>query len=173
MADKQVLGCDDTKCLVEIGGALGVSRIVYGNIGMLGREYLINLTLLNSDSAVVMNRISQQYAGNEAGLGPRLDACARLLFGKISSIELAAPRPFYRAPAVRYGLVGSGAAMLGTAYLIYHQGDTIYRDKYRTAATKTNEAKYWDQVQKYDRNSKICLGIAAVLLLTGGFSFAF
>jgi hypothetical protein len=43
--DKQLLGCDDTKCLVAIGGALGVSQLVAGNIGMVGNRYLINLKI--------------------------------------------------------------------------------------------------------------------------------
>jgi hypothetical protein len=171
--DQQLLGCDDTRCMAQIGGALGVSRIVYGNIGMLGTEYLINLTILNIDSATVVNRISQPYAGSEAGLARQMDGCARLLFGKIASLAASEPQPFYRTPAVRYGLLGGGAVALGVAYLIYRQGDTIYQDQYRNATTKTAEVKYWEQVQQHDRNATVCIGVAAALLLTGGLTFAF
>lgn len=39
---KQVLGCDTdaSSCLAEIGGALGVKRVVAGSLGRVGRRTL-------------------------------------------------------------------------------------------------------------------------------------
>lgn len=55
---KQVLGCDeeDSQCLAEIGGALGVDRVVAGNVGRVGDRYLISLSLIDTASAVVLER---------------------------------------------------------------------------------------------------------------------
>ena len=43
---KQVLGCDsDTSCLAEIGGALGVDKLVVGQVGKLADNFIISLAL--------------------------------------------------------------------------------------------------------------------------------
>jgi len=36
---KQLSGCTDTSCMVAIGGALGVDKIVTGTVGKLGESY--------------------------------------------------------------------------------------------------------------------------------------
>ena len=46
--EKQIIGCEsDTNCIAEIGGALGVEKIVAGSVGKLGEKYLINVKLIN------------------------------------------------------------------------------------------------------------------------------
>jgi hypothetical protein len=44
---KDMLGCTDAACLAEIGGALGVDRIVVSHIGMVGKTYVVNIKLIN------------------------------------------------------------------------------------------------------------------------------
>jgi hypothetical protein len=44
---KQLSGCNDTACVVAIGGAMGVDKLVVGSIGKLGNSYLFNVKLLN------------------------------------------------------------------------------------------------------------------------------
>ena len=44
---KQMAGCTDTSCMVAIGGALGVDKILMGSIGKLGNSYTLNLKLIN------------------------------------------------------------------------------------------------------------------------------
>src|SRR6185503_19568791 len=43
--------CDATACIVEMGQALGVDRMVAGSIGILGDSYVINGKLINVASA--------------------------------------------------------------------------------------------------------------------------
>ena len=98
--DQQLLGCDDTKCLAEIGGALGVPLLLYGNVGMLGGVYLVNLKLIDIDNADVVNRVSKEYTGDESGLMDLVRNSVHILFGKEdladagkSVVEPVAPIP--------------------------------------------------------------------------------
>jgi len=44
---KQMLGCDDQSCLVEIGNALGASHLLSLTMGRIGQKFIINTTLLD------------------------------------------------------------------------------------------------------------------------------
>lgn len=100
ISDKQLLECDDTKCLAQVGGALGVQRLLSGNIGMIGNTYLINLKLIDIDNVVVMNRISEEYKGDEAGLIGKIKETVAMLFGE-KKPEMATPAPATSAPVVQ------------------------------------------------------------------------
>ena len=165
--DQQLLGCDDTRCLVQIGGALGVSLLVYGNIGMLGKTYVINLKLIDIDKAEVKNRISEKYDGNEAGLIKKMEESVKVL------ITGQRERPLYKSPWVRYGLITAGAASSLASYIMYRTGNQIYKEKYQPATTTADEEKYWEQVSGYDRKANILLGVSGAFLLGGIITFAF
>ena len=45
---RQLLGCNDPKCMSDIGSTLGVDYIVTGSVGKLGDEYLLNLSALDT-----------------------------------------------------------------------------------------------------------------------------
>lgn len=63
-AGKQMLGCDDDKCIAEIGGALGVDFILAGDIGNLGFTYLFNLKIIDINKAQAMARVSESVTGD-------------------------------------------------------------------------------------------------------------
>jgi len=65
---KQKLGCEETSCLAEIGGALGVDYLVVGNIAKLGDTYLINLRLIDAKKAFVLHGVSEKVSQGEAAL---------------------------------------------------------------------------------------------------------
>lgn len=66
-ADKAALGCsDDTACLAEIGGALGVERIVVGHVGKVADSYVVSLRLIATREALVENRVSETFRGLES-----------------------------------------------------------------------------------------------------------
>src|SRR2546421_6199645 len=44
---KDMMGCSDAACLAEIGGALGVDRIVAAHIGKVGTTFVVNIKLIN------------------------------------------------------------------------------------------------------------------------------
>jgi TolB-like protein len=79
---KQVLGCEsDTSCLAEIGGALGVDKLVVGQVGKLADNFIISLRLISPTTAKVDNRISENFVGTEATLIPAIRTAGRKLLG--------------------------------------------------------------------------------------------
>ncbi len=63
-ADKRMVGCEsDVKCLVEIGGALGVEYLVAGTVGKLGGTYLLSLRLIHIERAKVEGSASVNADG--------------------------------------------------------------------------------------------------------------
>jgi TolB-like protein len=66
---KQVIGCsDDSTCLAEVGGALGVDFILVGSLGRIGSLYRIDLKLVETRKARVRGRIGVSVDGQEEKL---------------------------------------------------------------------------------------------------------
>lgn len=54
---KQMMGCaEDSGCLAEIGGALGVDYVLSGQVGQIGSRYHLSLQILDSRKAKVVSR---------------------------------------------------------------------------------------------------------------------
>lgn len=60
---KSLLGCDDTSCLAEIAGALGVDKVVAGKVGKVGNTYVININMIDHASARVEKRLVRTVKG--------------------------------------------------------------------------------------------------------------
>ena len=76
---KQLVGCTaSSSCLAEIGGALGVARVVSGSLGKVGTKYVLTLNLLDTKTAKVIERESRQ-ADSEDGLVSMAENSARYL----------------------------------------------------------------------------------------------
>jgi TolB-like protein len=67
---KQLMGCTDETCLVEVGQALGVDKLVSGSIATIGKSIVINLALINNKSGKVDYRYTERVkdANDEAFL---------------------------------------------------------------------------------------------------------
>jgi TolB-like protein len=67
---KQMLGCTDAGCFAEIGGALGVDRIVHGSVGRVGGSLVVNLTSVDARKGTPVASVSErlQSASDEAFL---------------------------------------------------------------------------------------------------------
>lgn len=48
---RQLLGCSENSCVVEMTAALGVDGVLVGDLGKLGEEYALNLKVLSSKDA--------------------------------------------------------------------------------------------------------------------------
>lgn len=80
--DKTTLGCgDDAQCLAELGGALGVERLVVGTVGKLADSYVISLRLISTRRVAVENRITESYRGPEGELLRAVRHAGRRLLG--------------------------------------------------------------------------------------------
>jgi TolB-like protein len=102
--EKQMLGCsDDSKCLAEIGGALGVDYMITGQVGQIGTRYRISLLLVDSKKARVAARSAQFCDRNE-------DALAAAAQATVAEILAAVPRPEAPAPQAAATLAAKPAA---------------------------------------------------------------
>ena len=50
------LGCEQTSCLAELGGALGVRYLIVPSVGKIGASYLINLKLVDVEAVLPLWR---------------------------------------------------------------------------------------------------------------------
>lgn len=57
---KAMLGCTDAGCIAEVGGALGVDRVVHGSVGRVGSSLLVNLSSLDSKKGVHAASVSER-----------------------------------------------------------------------------------------------------------------
>lgn len=80
--DKTLLGCkQDTMCIVEIGGALGVDKLVVGQVGKLATRYVISLRMIDPRQARVDSRVTESYQGDEEQLIRAIRHAGRRLLG--------------------------------------------------------------------------------------------
>lgn len=90
---KQVLGCtEDSSCLAEVGGALGVDLIMVGSLGRLGSLYRIDLKIVDTKKARVRGRIGISVEGQEEKLVAAIEKTVRELlepFRSTSAPEVA------------------------------------------------------------------------------------
>ena len=63
-AKKQSCGADDTLCMAEIGGALGVPEAMSGDIGKVGNTWIINLRRIDVEKVAVIKRLSRHIKGS-------------------------------------------------------------------------------------------------------------
>ncbi len=54
--NKQLQGCTDSSCLVQIAGAMGASFYIEGSAGSVGSQYIITLKLIDAHKVEVVSR---------------------------------------------------------------------------------------------------------------------
>lgn len=62
---KQLLGCDDSSCLVELGNALGASHLVVPTVGKMGERYIVGCKVVGVVDASVLFRKVLDVEGEE------------------------------------------------------------------------------------------------------------
>jgi hypothetical protein len=68
-SNREMLGCsDDNSCLAELGDALGVERIVVGQVGKVADSYVLSLRLIRTADVAVDNRVTETFRGEEEQL---------------------------------------------------------------------------------------------------------
>lgn len=94
---KDVLGCTDAACLAEIGGALGVDRIIASHIGKVGATYVVNIKLINIRMATTEGRVYETVRGQVDALLETMRRSVGKLFGR--KVAPPPPAPVAQAPA--------------------------------------------------------------------------
>jgi TolB-like protein len=84
---KKMLGCDETSCLAEIGGALGVDYLITGQVGQIGTRFRISLMVVDSRKARVTGRAANFCDQNEDALARAAEATVGQLITSIRASE--------------------------------------------------------------------------------------
>lgn len=102
---RQVMGCTESGCLAEIGGAVGADLVLSGQAGQLGTQYRLSLLLVDARKAVAVARAARFTAANE-------DALAAVVPAVVADLVGAAPAAGVKdAPATAAALLERGAAL--------------------------------------------------------------
>ncbi len=113
---KALLGCVETSCLAEIGGALGVEQIVTGSMAKIGESILLVLRVVDVRHGVVLRDLSRRLrnASQDALLDAIPNAVAQLYpdMRPAPSMALEAPPPavVHRSSAP-WWLAGAGGVV--------------------------------------------------------------
>ena len=117
-AVKQQCGLDSDSCMAEIGGALGVDRVVGGSVGKIGASYVVAARVMNLRKGVVEARADEVVGASAEELRRGAQAVGRKLFGAApppppaaaSSSPLASPLLWVGVGVGTLGLAAAGAA---------------------------------------------------------------
>lgn len=153
LANQQLLRCDDTKCLAVIGGALGVDYLFSGNIGKIGRIYVINLKVINIDQAEVLSRVTEEYAGDESGLVERMKYAIDKLFDE---------GRLFRQKLFRWSVLGLAGVGAGTGGYFAWAGNDGYDNKYLPAIGHDASIRYKTEVKELDLYRNVSLAATTV-----------
>jgi len=174
---KQMAGCTETSCIVAIGGALGVDKIVMGNIGKLGTSYMMNVKLLNIRDGtvealynrrlkggseedfldIVPEAISKLFPGN-SGVLSRKDARAQ------SSLDASTSGVNKVMPWV---LMGTGAAAVVTGAVLHVFAAGAYSDYRNLPENDPDLGSKKDSVQIKETTAYVLYGAGAALAAGG------
>ena len=105
-AEKQTMGCnDDSSCLVELAGALGARLVIFGDVGMLGPNIMMGLSLFDSQQAKAVSRVNVRT--QDLGDPDKIEASMEGFIAPVlaASKNASAAKP---APKPAFAAVGSG-----------------------------------------------------------------
>ena len=113
---KRVVGCsEDSSCLAEIGGALGVEYIMVGSLGRIGTLYRLDLKLVDAKKARVRNRMGVTVERREESLVAAVQKMVRALLLPEVPATFARNRTDDRAAGGGAEKPGDGATARATA----------------------------------------------------------
>ncbi|MBI5498527.1 MAG: hypothetical protein HY904_26230 [Deltaproteobacteria bacterium] len=92
---KMMADCDRDSCLPEIGGALGVDLLIFGNVGRVGRLWVVTLRMVDARTAGSRGSASRTAQGDDPSvLFNAIDlALADMLAPEAGSAPRAPPPP--------------------------------------------------------------------------------
>ena len=62
-AQKELLSCDDSACMAELGGALGADMIVISQVGKVGETFVVSIKLVDTKEVKAHKRIYETVEG--------------------------------------------------------------------------------------------------------------
>ena len=140
---KQMLGCseEDSSCLAEITGALGVQRVVATSVSTSGGRYLVTMSLIDSQKARPLARDAESSPLDDDDLVKALRWSAYRVFGGAPPTAPLSPPPppwtrrswSWVAAGGALALAAGGAILGATALSAAKSGDTGARPRAHVA----------------------------------------
>ena len=90
---RDLLDCSDTSCMADIGGALGVDKIVAVKIARLEQDWIATAKLINIRETRVEARVNEIISGDVKALLESVPILVGKLFGRTPAAGPAAARP--------------------------------------------------------------------------------
>jgi hypothetical protein len=129
-AQKQVVGCDDSSCLLELAGAMGAEQVVYGRVQKLGSILVTQLNLFDAAQAQAVSR--REFKADS--VEELLDALTFEVGMLVSPITGVMPEAESSWPGLAFyaglatmgtslGAAALGAAMLAGGVLAFESSD--------------------------------------------------
>lgn len=101
---KQMLGCNQSACLVEVAGALGARYVVSGGLSLLA-GHVLTLKLVDATEAKLANQIAKTLSSDRGELAEGMRLATYELFGLQAPLP---PTPWYS----RWWVWTAGAAVI-------------------------------------------------------------
>jgi len=128
---KMQMGCTDVSCMVEIGGALGVDKLVAGSLGKLGDSYLFALKLLSIHDGKIEGMFDKRLMeGDEEDFLETIPEALATLFPKHALLwpKDSMKRKIGRAGPWPWVMVGVGGAAVITGGVMTYLARGQYQD---------------------------------------------
>lgn len=169
--------CTNSECAIEIGQLLGVSKIIFGNVGKIGSVYSISLRLVDVKTAEIIRTTSKDLRVSiEEILLTGIKEAARTLVTEEKptkehdSTEMEETRisPDKKIKILKITAISMFAASLGTAAgAIYFFADQqSIHDKYLAQTDKTMMDTYFENERTAYKRGWVCSGFTMALMPT-------
>jgi len=169
----QQTGCTNTECAIEIGQLLGVKKIVFGNIGKVGKIYSISLKMVNVETGEIEKSTSIESEGTlEDVLTKGIIKAVQALIGTMVTTQVSttdrAGNISKRHPAQTVIAIISAAAGVGfgAASGYYWKEKSDYHDKYLAAYSQDQIDDYHNKENEAYTYAGVFTGVSAALIPT-------
>jgi len=186
---RQLLGCSESGCLAELGGAMGVDYIIQGAMAVLEHDSVLTLTLIDHKGLAVASQRKVVNGREAAGFFSAIEVLVPQLMhrfqhstasnpsaasgvaaptagGLVSSDQLATSSGF-TIPTSAWVVGGSGAILLGASAVfgvLANQSQKTYEADIPTGANLSSDQS---AIKTNAWISTVCLG-AGLVALGGG-----
>jgi hypothetical protein len=115
---RQLLDCSSESCMTELGGALGVEKLLGADVANLGKSFVINIKIIDIAGARIDARLNERVEGDMDALIEHLRGAVGRLVGEVEGLAgigstVDQPWPAWRWTAIGLGTLGAVAVGFG------------------------------------------------------------
>jgi TolB-like protein len=180
----QQTGCTSSECAVEAGKLLGARYLVVGGVGKLGETYVLNVRVVDVQTGVVVRVSSEKIRGK---IDDILTMAIPVVAAKLCGYDAKRLEQFVKEHGYRNLFVAGPSKQVRTLRASFFIGGVVLAggaiasalyanssyNSYRAEVDPRRTEQFRKATVGGDVTSYICTGLAAVLLIGGGITFAF